>query len=214
MAIAFDAKTNNITGSNNTSGGITISGSNRVLIATLNTSDSAATANLTGVPLTQLVKRSTIDGAYLYIFYLIAPATGAQTLNFVKTDAGSRGQGASYTGVKQTSFPESSNSGGTSLVGAGNFTVNLTISVTGCWAVASAENSLLDPDSAIVVTTDRGTAAGIKNGAIQDSGGTISTGTVAVGYHWPGTTTAEVVAVAFAPVPPPPTSGFFMAAAR
>lgn len=200
-AIAFDAKSNNIIGSNNTSGTITISGSNGLATLTLVTTDSAATVTLGGVSMTQLLKQATLDGAYLYLFYLLNPGTGSKTVNITKSDGGSRAQVVSYTGVKQTGFPESSNSGTATLAGAGNSTIALTITNSGCWAIASAENSLVDPDSGIVVTTNRSTEAGIKNGSTQDSGGTISTGTVNVGYHWPGATTVATVAAAFCPAP-------------
>lgn len=114
MAIAFDATSKAEYAGGQTSQTVshTCSGANRLLLVAV-LSNSANTDNISGVTyngsaMTRLTNISPNSGTGFFwaLYYMIAPPTGAHDI--VATCSASAGMitmGASYTGVKQTDFP-------------------------------------------------------------------------------------------------------------
>lgn len=134
-SIALDAVTN---GGISASFSHTCSGTNRLLLVTLHTAaSSGVTATYNGVSMNALGSRlSYSSGAlYLWVFYLLAPATGSNTVSI--SGAGScRTSAISYTGVKQSGFPDAvaylENQTSSTVTGT------VTPTVPGCWMTVVA----------------------------------------------------------------------------
>ena len=108
--IAFDAQAKSSTTGTSLTYSHTTSGSNRMLIvaSSSNGGDHITGVTYNAVAMTQVAKLA-VGANYLYLHYLIAPATGA---NNVVVSSGSSvvlvSCAASYTGVLQSGFPDSS----------------------------------------------------------------------------------------------------------
>lgn len=132
MAIAFDAVT---TSSSTTFSHTVGAGSNRILWvgATLGTSTiTGVTYN--GVAMT--LSSSVASGSYTnYLFWLVAPASGAHNVVFTNSGGGFfQNWAASYTGASQTGVPEGTqqaNQASSNTTGA----VNITTTHNNCWMV-------------------------------------------------------------------------------
>lgn len=180
MAIAADSTSQSSTSGTSLTFSHTCSGSNRILfVGVLGEVGSDVITGVTynSVSMTLVDKALTPSDRYLYLFYLIAPATGAN--NIVVSASSStymQGTGVSYTGAKQTSPIDSSNTGTLteSGVGTSTFTVSTTVVADNCWLVG-AVNALGATMSMGTGTTDRQIDYGTPGGII-DSNGTVSTG--------------------------------------
>lgn len=114
MAIAFDASSFNsgATGTTHTLAH-TCTGSNRLLVVTAylnNISDLITWITYNWVSMTRISWINNWTSESIYMYYLIAPATGAN--NIVATTSSSATvimQNASYTDIKQSSQPDASN---------------------------------------------------------------------------------------------------------
>lgn len=137
MAIAFDAQSSQ----SNTGSSITIShttsGSDRLLVvyifgATGGYSVSAITYN--GVAMTSLGSNTT--DARFKCYYLIAPASGTNNISITLSASMVYVVAAvSYTGVKQTGFPDNSSLAGTTASGTSS-SKSLTPVANNCWMIA------------------------------------------------------------------------------
>lgn len=106
MAIAFDAKSKKGFDASSTTLSHTCTGSNRLLVVafTIDGSDTiSGTPTYAGVNMTQLV--TVAPGNFrIYLYYLIAPATGANNISVTLSGSVDAGiMATSYTGVAQTS---------------------------------------------------------------------------------------------------------------
>lgn len=156
MAVAFDAVTK---GNDPTRGGTSETFShtcsvleNRCLIVALCRNDDTTTAaddvtgvTYGGVAMTQLTKinTSTTEPGVLYLYGLLAPATGAN--NVIATYTGSTGSrlyaiAISYTGVKQSGLPDSVNTKALQ-ASATNFSIATTTIANRSWAIMLVANS-------------------------------------------------------------------------
>ncbi len=152
MAIAFDASSSKgyANSASYSWSHVVGAGSDRILIVVLtgtyNGTDNVTAGTVTygGVSMTQLTVQHYSPSnscRALYVYYLIAPATG--TANIVVTPTASQELGAaaaSYSGVKQTGFPDAdggSNSG-TSTSGTNSFTASTV--ADNCWSVLAIAN--------------------------------------------------------------------------
>ncbi len=163
-----------------------------------------ATADYTGITYNSvaLTKAVTVTdssaGRRVQIWYLINPATGTNTI--AVTGNSDRCQSASYTGVKQTGFPDASASiADSSRVGAGDITVALTVVASGCWVVSTSYDTTLNPTAGVIATTRRGGETTYGSGRLLDSNGTVSTGSINVGFTYAGSNTATIPTLSFAP---------------
>lgn len=182
--IAYDASANGGFGIGVTSRtwSHTTSGSNRILFVgafgdTLISDPTCAGitgATYNGVSMTQMptVSPSGVPGdRCIYLFYLIAPATGA---NNVVVSAGSSivigGMSASYTGAKQSGVPDASAANTQS--NTATFTASVTVVAANSWTFLYAKNNFDAPGA--------GTGSTLRQSAdgqgIFDSNGPLSAG--------------------------------------
>lgn len=189
MAIAIDGTAQaQFTTTTSSSVSLTTSGSDRILIGAislLNSGVSNVAMTYNGVSMTQIGTK-TVGGAAnvdVYLFYLIAPATGANTFaaSWTGNSSGSI-FGASYTGAKQTGQPDSSATGNTT-DGSTHIAVATTVVASNCWLVG-----IYRMDSNLSVSYDSGTTARVvyqpnnfQGQGILDSNGTVSTGSQSLG---------------------------------
>lgn len=175
--IAFDATA---VGQSDASTSMTFShtctGTNRLLIVfSFQEQTTSCSFTYNGVAMTEIPTNSPISGAtkQLRMFYLIAPATGAN--NVVGTKGGGSGEwdarSVSYTGVNQSGIPDASINknqvSGTSLV------TTLTTILQNCWTVIGvlANGGSL---AASTGSTIRGSV--VRNGGVFDSNNGLSIG--------------------------------------
>lgn len=133
----------------------------------------------------------------VYMHYLIAPATGSNTLQVNFNQSGTNGAllGTQYSGAKQTSQPDSSNQNqgiGTSL------TASTTVVASDCWLVGVMV-SMAGPTSIVAGTgtTERG-SSGSPDFFMGDSNGTVGTGSQSMGFTMGNDNYGYIVA-SFAP---------------
>lgn len=187
MAIAFDAATRFLPSTGTTATfAHTVTGSNTLLVVFSNIqANNTLTATYNGVSMTQVFKQFSGTGSdYMYCFVLINPTTG--TNNVVLTSGAGAGtnwsaqMALSYTGCKQTSQPDSSNSIQNGL-GTGNQTVSTTVVAANCWTVYGLFPQNNDP-SGVVTQNNQSRLTG--NGNAGDSNATVSTGSIAGGWNF------------------------------
>lgn len=177
MAIAFDASGNSgRTAAATASYSHTCAGSNRILFAITYSEGGAASNDVTaitynGVAMT-LAASSYASGQYgCNIYYLIAPATGANTLSasFSTTSSNHAILGLSYTGAQQSGQPDATTTDRTS----GNATLTLTTIADNCWAVIGEASGRAPAASTNVTQRSApgdGTFSGDSNGIIHPAG--------------------------------------------
>jgi hypothetical protein len=167
MAIAFDSTANGNSAGTSTTFSHTCSGSDRGLFVGVLTDGTVTGVTYAGVAMA-LVNSvlGTPTGNNEYLYYLSAPATGAN--NVIATASGSGsvfGHSMSYTGVLQSGQPEAQNTNtaasGTSL------TVSLTTIADNAWLVGYFRNGATSL-SAGAGTTLRSASSSI---VVADSGG-------------------------------------------
>ena len=136
MAILHDANSYGNDPSNTSlSVSHTCTGTQRILWAVVFTTGNDNITGVTygGVSMTQAVKRTTASSQTIYLYYLIAPATGAN--NIVANCSGASNltiQGMSFTGAQQSGVPDATGSADSSGTTA---SVTLTTIADNCFAV-------------------------------------------------------------------------------
>jgi len=180
MAIAFDAATNGgiVNPGTSLSWSHTCTGVDRLLLVGIISdvaTDAISGVTYNGVAMTKLITAPS-DGAgfprYEYLFGLLAPATGANTV--LVSASGSvliAALSSSYTGVLQSGLPDSSNTN--SNASASSLTVSTTVVASGCW-LAAYLRAAPGPAIAGTGTTDRVDDASTQ--LFGDSNGTVGTG--------------------------------------
>jgi len=163
VPIAFDFATGTV----NTSGSATsvswdhtVSGSNRALVVFVYNDD--ATDKVTGVTynsvaMTRVGVQSNASGQTVYGYLLLNPATGTHTVA-VSASSGSNqlgGISASYTGVKQSGQPDSSNTGGSGSTGS-TFSISTTVVESDSLLVGAQRNQTDNHPSPSGSETERG----------------------------------------------------------
>jgi hypothetical protein len=187
----------------------TCTGSNLILwVGVFGDSASGTITGVTynGVSMTQAPTVSPIQvpsDRFIYLFYLIAPATGTHDI-VVTAGTGTyiAGVAASYTGAKQTGVPDAStnNSG---FVLTGDFTCTLTTVANNSWTVFIAKNDANGP-TASTGSTQRQMANGT---GIYDSNGPLSVGSHSMSVQDASSAASNFagIMVSVAPSDPPPT---------
>lgn len=177
----------------------TCSGGNRILLVgiTVNNNDTISGVTYNGVPMT-LAKKSTFTSPAMYIYYLVAPATGS---NSIVVSSGSsefiRVSAVSYTGVKQTGQPDATDeeSATATLV-----TSSLTQLVANAWQVGLVQGA---HDGAVTagsgVGAIRGSVAGGYN-SIGDSNALTAAGTRSMTWNQGGSAIIKALQVSIAQV--------------
>lgn len=198
MAIAFDSAT--IGGFTTTSPltfSHTVSGSNTILIigctrGTTGTTITGVTYN--GIAMSFLAEATASGVSAIRLYSLISPSTGANSVSIAFTGGGNTtGVSSSYTGVKQTSFPDSSN---TVSNNAMNLSLSTTVVGSNCWLVSTGGTA----GAAWSAGTGSTARANDTSDAvvIGDSNGTISTGSQSMTWNTTSTSDCGVI-VSLAP---------------
>lgn len=143
MAIAFDATSSGNANATSLTFSHTCSGSERVLWVGCYVSggDNITGITYAGVSMTKMVGTPMDSGYYLYLWYLAAPATGAN--NIVITPSGTRDMlaiSSSYTGAKQTGIPDAQVTN-TTVAGQTSMTTTATVVAANSWLVAIYRNN-------------------------------------------------------------------------
>lgn len=206
MAIAYDASSEGTATDTSLTVSHTCSGSNRYLLSfirTNGTTDKVSGVTYAGQAMTRINTLSDGDDRRIYLYYKIAPASGANNIVASFTESVSAGaQSYSYTGVKQTGQPDASN---TQLrTSTNSASIGLTVVASGCWIATGSVNNEASPNSATNFT-ERLDTGGFASG---DTNGTVSAGsnTLTWGY---GSTINEVALLAASFSPAPDEGGFF-----
>jgi len=155
----------------------TCSGSNRILFVSIigDTSDNITKCTYNGDAMTLLTKGSN-SARWVYFYYLINPDTGTNEIE-ITGYAYPTAVAASYTGVKQTGFPDS-NSGRLTGTDVTSKTVTNTVVASNCWLVMLSGTHDGNPSTAGSGTTLRvqRTGEGTDTCAILDSNGVVGNG--------------------------------------
>lgn len=196
MAIALDSTTQN-TGSGSLSH--TVSGTNRILFVSV-LGGAAFGDNISGVTyngdaMSLAGKSATSGDRWNYLFYLIAPDTGTNT---VSISDGGLGVGAtvatSYTGVNQGALDAS---GTTSGVGTSQ-TGSLTTTVDSCWLVGAMH---------VDIAPTAGAGTTFRGDRFYDSNGSVGTaGSHSLALTWVGSVGWSYILASIAPAGASPSS--------
>jgi hypothetical protein len=138
-------------------------------------------------------------------YYLLAPSAGTATIaaNYSASND-STIFSASYTGVKQTGFPDSTATGAITS-GTTSRTLSTTVVLGGCWLVAVIGNDT-GLISAGTGTTLRSVYSSANNQALFDSNGTVGTGTQSLQGTWMTSGDSSGIILSMAPFVPVATT--------
>lgn len=172
FAIALDT-TGTLYALNTWSLSFTCTGSNLLMTVGFNctgATDPYTSIKYNNVQMTAINTNNNYAGTeWAYHYQLIAPATGAHTVDIVSFNTW--GTVISYSGVKQTGFPDSTATGvGTT---ATTITASTTVVASNCWLTMTLPFWQANSSTAGTGTTIRGTQS---NRAMYDSNGTVGTG--------------------------------------
>lgn len=219
MAIAFDAVGGGA--SSGSSFSHTCTGSNLILFV-LTLEDPAGGGPVTavtynGVSMTNSGLGTLVDGTRLW--YLYAPATGSNTVA-VTGGAGNGHISASYSGAKQSGFPDSAGAN-TDTVPNTSIVVSTTVVASDCWFIGygGLQKSVGTATTCTTSRTSRSaynslSAAGRSFATnFWDSNGTVSTGSQSqtTGVNSGGTYGFQAWGWSLAPYTAPPVNGNFLA---
>lgn len=138
MAIAFDNSTNGGSSGSGTSHTFshTCSGSDRILfvyVRMAGTTDRVTAITYNGVSMTKIDAQFGINNTGTTLYYLIAPATGSNTVAITKEDSATSALAVSYTGAKQSGVPDAKSKGESA--STTGLTGNITTVADNCWGV-------------------------------------------------------------------------------
>lgn len=185
MAIALDSASNwaEAFSVSTLSWSHTCSGSDRILFVAFvhndDTVDRVTGITYNSVSMTRINSSSQGTDGRIYLYYLVAPATGSNTVtvSMNASDDLVRGISVSYTGASQTGVPDAQGTTTFSAVTSGSLSV--TSIANNCWMVMSQSYDANVQPTAGASTTKRGSSSGIvvpgvgfydTNGAITPAG--------------------------------------------
>lgn len=208
MAIALDSSSKNGTtwGSGTSlSWSHTCSGTDRVLLVMSyvynGTAASATSITYNGVALTKadgVASTLESNNQYVELWYLVAPATGANTItiNYSASVSNSSGDAISFTGVDQSN-PIDSHAASATASTVTSYSQATTVVASNCW-LAGTIATRNGPATAGAGTTLRQSNSGTYqvNG---DSNTTVSTGSQALNWNFSSSAVAGAVTVSIQP---------------
>jgi hypothetical protein len=152
---------------------VAVGGTNRVLfvgVVTYATSISSATYNGTAMTLIDSYYE-TYNNTYVYLYYLVAPATGPNNVIItIPSPTFIHATASSYTGASQTGIPDAT---AKSTGQAQNYSQSLNTAADNSWAIMIAANGNGRAVGAGTGTTLRGTTLG-GGGMLLDSNGPVT----------------------------------------
>ena len=208
MAIAFDSSAMGAAVAGGVGSGATwshtCSGSNRLLIVAIGDVQALPTAvTYNGVAMTLIVQ----NGSSLVVYYLLNPSTGTNTVSITTTDLNYRGVSVSYTGVLQTSQPDSYSAINNYGTGGNVASGSTTVVAQGCWIIACGVAYYSAPTGISAGLTTRQTGSYDSTGSlcyinVQDSNGTVPTGAYSITFTSTGTANYTFgTTISISPVP-------------
>lgn len=187
MAIAFDSASNGSSGTSTTiSWTHTVSSNtNGVLFMAISANTGVTVSNVKygGVAMTALLSNQEANTQSIWVYYLFAPSTGANTATFDATGAGQKaGCSSAYTGVLQSGMPDNSTTSGFHPSGADS-TLTLSPVASNCWGINIAGwNGLYTITGGTGITKRAANTAGSVVVGIGDTNATIS-GSTSTALH-------------------------------
>jgi hypothetical protein len=175
MAIAHDANASGLSASSPATFSHTCTGSDRILFvaAASNTSETVTGVTYNGVSMTEV--DSVTAGATQHLFYLVAPATGANNVVVSTSGSVAVGSSVSYTGVDQTSPIDATALGATAQT-VTNYTASITSVADNSWSIMTSRTG-----NGYAWTGDTGTTVRnqpettyLGSGGMVDSGAAIT----------------------------------------
>ena len=180
----------------------TCNGNNRILFtgvgAEQGTGDTITSVTYATVPMTRIdmqVNINTTLNYRVYLYYLIAPATGAN--NIVISASGTiniHGLSSSFTGVLQTGQPDSY---GKASLNTANLDVTTTVVLPNSWIFSIGHGYGIVPGAGTGLTSRQSNS----NTRIGDSNGVVLTGSNTVRWTGVGAQDIAGIAASFSPVP-------------
>ncbi len=172
------------------------SGANRLLVVSSfhASTDVITGATYNGVAMTLVGKIQNPGDRWLYMFYLLAPASGANNVVINDSAGGVLGHAYAedYTGVLQSGQPDAS---GTNSASSATVSKAITVVAANCWIVAGLR------EDAGVATVWTGAASLQANGGghSADSNATVATGSVTTTAVSAGAGNSALIVASFAP---------------
>jgi len=200
MAIAFDAFTaGGFSSSTTHTYSHTCTGSDRILFVhgyTNSNSDLITGITYNGVAMSFISKGSPSGGRYSYLYYLVAPATGANNVVITASSSTSLGgTSTSYTGASQSGQPDGTQS---QLVTETNTDNTVVTTADNCWAVLT---SIGAQATASTNTTLRGVGSTFGDAKMFDNNADITpAGSYAMATTSGGAGAIQYLQASFAPV--------------
>lgn len=199
MAIARDAVSNGgALGASPKAFNHTCTGSNLILFVSVFCLANSTTTSVTynGVSMTQIgTQNTTGDGYAVFIFYLINPATGSNSVSITTSSGTTTGVAHSYTGAKQSAQPDAN--GTTTATAATSITGTLTTIADNCWMVLAASNEIV---ALAAGTGSTELALPITSTGVFDSNAAITpAGSNGMQATWSGSRKASAVFASFSP---------------
>jgi hypothetical protein len=208
MAIAFDAAaTSSALGASSLTYSHTCTGSNLILwvsagVNSADASDHVTGVTYNGVAMTRAVAsiNAVANEDPVYLYYLVAPATGAHNV-VVSLNASKDvySVASSYTGAAQTGQPDATTSGATGLGTANSLSMSLTVVASGCWVISAATDEQSGSPSAGTGLSSTRSSQTFES-VTADTNGTVSTGSYSVTWNRAIPSLIGAVAASFAPV--------------
>lgn len=144
MAIAFDSKTNFLYNASTATHTYshTCSGVDRILFVGVSVRDTRTVTGVTynGVSMTQSGSLSTTTGIKNYLFYLVNPSTGSNTVSITQSASDTiTSCSISYTGAAQSGQPDATSVGGPS--SGVSYSQSVTSVADNCFAILYGDNN-------------------------------------------------------------------------
>lgn len=205
MALAFDASAiKAFTAGSPVTFSHTCTGSDRILIVfvwdTAGTSHGTTGVTYNGVSMTQIgtaQTHPTTGVSSTSAWYLIAPATGSNTISIATTTAGSTAAVAmSYTGAKQSGQPDSNAKNSYNTTAHTTWSLSTTVVASNCWLAAGMVDDSNAPTAGASTTMRQNSASGFGG---FDSNGTVSTGSQTLNFAFSSSGKQTGIIVSIAP---------------
>jgi hypothetical protein len=176
------------------------SGANRILFVGMFGGAGASTPSITynGVSMTSIAIDLASGDRRISLFYLLAPATGSNTVTVSFGSAPDHFQmyAADYDGVQQSGQPDASATN--TSTGTVSLAAAVTVTAPNCWMIAMGRE-----DAGGAVTWTTGTTNELQSGGtgghFADSNGTVSTGSVSSTMTMGGANLRALIAASFQP---------------
>ena len=211
MAIAFDAKAEANTTGTSLTFSHTCTGSNLLLVvnAYTNAGDVVTGITYAGVAMTLARKEKLIDPntAFLNVYTLVAPATGANNVIISCSSSGTIfGASASYTDCAQSGQPEATATASNSAGAGETFEVTVTTVNNNSWLVIANQSDTVAPNA---VANGAHRTTGWDRGLSDSNGPKSPAGAYTSGYTWPSADNHTLIGIAITDVAATPaTAGY------